>query len=128
MAFEERRNDVLDAVDDAEEAADRGAGEAAVADIADELEQLVPIAADIDDEDRLVVQAELLPGDHLEGLVERAEPARQNREGVRHLEHAALALVHRADDEKLANAAMPDLLVVKMRRNDAGDPAAAGDH
>ena len=79
-----------------------------------ELEQRRPIAGDVDDHDRLVVQAELLPGDDLERLVERAEAARQHREGIGHLEHAALALVHAVDDDELAEPGMADLAVVEM--------------
>ena len=56
----------------------------------------------LDDHDGLVVQPELLPGDAFERLVERAEPAGQNGEGVRPLDHALLALVHGADDDEFA--------------------------
>jgi len=71
----EDREQVLDAADRAEMVEDRGVGEAAVDDVVDEAQQLLPVAGDVDDDDRLVVEAELLPGDDLEGLVERAEAA-----------------------------------------------------
>ena len=93
----------------------------------DERSKRRPVARDIDDEDRLVVEPELLPGDDLEGLVERAEAAGQHGEGVGQLEHPAFALVHAVDDDELADAGMADLAIVQVVGNDAGDAAAAGE-
>src|SRR6185312_14247728 len=86
-----------------------------------------PIAGDVGDDDRLAVQAELPPGQHLDGLVERAEAAGQYRESVGQLEHALLALMHAGDDDQVLNAAMRHFAVVEMARDDAGDAAAAGE-
>ena len=49
---------------------------------------------DVAQQDRLVVQPKLSPGDDLDGLVQRAQPARQRHERVRLREHALLAAVH----------------------------------
>src|SRR5260221_5000294 len=113
------------AVEDVEQPADRRRGETAVDDMIDQGPEFSPIAGDVDQDDRLVVQPKLLPGDDLEGLLDRADSAGQYGEGVGALEHQVLALVHAADDDQLADAVMADLAVVKMRRDDPGDAAAA---
>src|SRR5215470_12441436 len=59
-----------------------GGREALLDDVVDQLEQRLPEAVDVDQDDRLVVQPQLPPGQHLEGLVERAEAAGEDREGV----------------------------------------------
>ena len=46
----------------------------------------------------LGMQPELRPGDDLDQFVERAHAARQADEGIRHVGHERLALVHRVDD------------------------------
>ena len=95
-------------------------------DMLEEREQRRPISGDVDDDERLVVQAELPPGDHLDGLVERAEAARQHGEGVGDLEHALLALMHAADDDHVSDTGMRHFAVVEMTRDDAGDAPAGG--
>ena len=54
----------------------------------------LPEAFDVGDQDRLLVAAELRPGELLDQFLQRADAARQGDEGVGHLEHLALALVH----------------------------------
>jgi hypothetical protein len=95
--------------------------------VVDQREQRRPIAGNVEDDDGLVVERELLPGDDLEEFVERPEAARQDGEGVRHLEHELLALVHAANHPQVADAVMSDLLVMEMRGDDAGDAAVAGE-
>ena len=58
-------------------------------------------AVDVEERAGLVADAELAPGQHLEHLVQRAEAAGQGDETVGQVEHARLALVHRADDFQL---------------------------
>src|SRR5215472_5378980 len=95
--------------------------------VIDEHQQRSPIARYVHDHDGLVVEAELFPGHALESLVERAEAARQDREGVRPLEHALLPLVHGAHDDELAHPRMRDLAAVQEVRNDSDDMAAGGE-
>src|SRR5262245_12155989 len=49
--------------------------------------EAVPVAADVERADRLRVDAELCPREHLEQLLERAEPAGQREEAVRQPGH-----------------------------------------
>ena len=80
----------------------------------------VPEALDIGDQDRLLVAAELRPGELLDQLLQRADAARQRHEGVGALEHDALALVHVAGDDPLLHARQHVLAVDQEVRNDAG--------
>src|SRR5665213_4468641 len=75
--FAHRRGQILDPRQDAIETARVAPGEALVDDMVEKAQQRRPITLDVDDEDRLVVQSQLLPGDDFEHLLERAEPARQ---------------------------------------------------
>ena len=68
----------------------------------DEREQVVEVAGDVDDPDRLRVEAELSPGDRLHQLVQRPEAPGKRDEPVRELVHQRLALVERLDDVELA--------------------------
>ena len=102
---------LLDGGDDLEEAAVRRGGEALGDDVIDKAEQGAPVAGDIDQDDRLVMQAELAPGQDLEGLVQRAEPAGHDGEGVGLLEHHVFALMHAVDHDQLGGAAMADLVL-----------------
>src|SRR3546814_11453846 len=58
----------------------------------DQAQQRVPVAVEVHQDDRLVVQLELTPGDDLEGLVQGAEAAGQRAEGVGAPGHALLAI------------------------------------
>src|SRR6185312_14025369 len=102
-------------------------GEAVRDGMLEEVDERRPISRDVGDDHRLAVQAELPPGQHLDGLVERAEAAGQYRESVGQLEHALLALMHAGDDDQVLNAAMRHFAVVEMTRHDAGDAAAGGE-
>ena len=70
------------------------------------------------------MDAELLPGEDLDQLLERADPARQGHERVRELGHQRLALVHRLHDVQLGQAAVGDLAVHELLRDHADDLAA----
>ena len=59
------------------------------------LEQWRPVAGGVEQDDRLGDQPELVPGEHLGELVDRAEPAGQDDEPVGQLVEPRLALVHR---------------------------------
>ncbi len=90
----------------------------------EQIAQLLPIARDIDQKDRLVVQPKLAPGEDFEGLVERADAARQDRESIRPFGHQPLAVVHAAGDDEFAGAWMRQLGIAQPVRDDADDPAA----
>ena len=64
----------------------------------------IPEAFDVGDQDRLLVAAELRPGELLDQFLQRADAAGQRHEGVGALEHDALALVHVAGDDHLLRA------------------------
>ena len=64
-------------------------------------QQVVPVAAHVEQPDRLRVQAELGPRHDLGQLLERAEAAGQRDERVGQLGHDRLALVERGDDAQL---------------------------
>src|SRR6516165_10552992 len=74
----DRLHQFLDGGNDLVEIAVGGCGKALGDHIIDEAQEALPIAGDIDQEDGLVMQAELAPGEHLEGLVQRAETTGQD--------------------------------------------------
>ena len=53
----------------------------------------------LSDQDRLLVAAELRPGELLDQFLQRPDAAGQRHEGVGALEHDAFALVHVARDD-----------------------------
>jgi hypothetical protein len=77
--------------------------------VAQELEQMVEIAFDVEDSDRLGLQLQLQPSNHLEHFFERAIAAGQHDERIAAVSHRALALVHRLDDLQLGEAAVRNL-------------------
>jgi hypothetical protein len=83
-------------------------------------------AGDIGDQDRLVVQLELAPGEDLECLVERSQPAGEADEGIRHLEHAALAAVHAVGDDHFVQRGMRHLAAHEEIRDYPDDIASRG--
>src|SRR6266478_3467573 len=119
----ERLHKHVDGLDHLEQRARSARGETLLYDMIDERLELLPIAGNVDDDDRLVMQQELLPGDDFKRFLNRADPAGEDGEGVGPLEHELLALVHAADDDQLVDAVVADFTVIEMRGNDAGDPA-----
>ena len=85
-----------------------------------------PVALDIEDDDRGIVQPDLLPGHDLERLVEGPEAARQHDEGVRHREHPPLAIMHAVGDDPIGELTMTDLVANQEVRDDADHLAAGG--
>ncbi len=67
-----------------------------------------------------------LPGDDLEGLVERAEAAGQHTEGIGQRAHAHLAEVHGGHHLQFGDRLVADLLDHEVLGDDADDPAAGG--
>ena len=68
-------------------------------------EQRPPEAADVGDQHRLGMTRELDPGHLLDEFFQRADAAGQRDEGVRALEHQALAGVHVGHDDVLLRRA-----------------------
>src|SRR5471032_2040031 len=85
----------------------------------------LPIAALVDDHDRLGVQAQGAPGQDLEELLQGADAARQDHESVRAVEHLELALVHGLDDHGFGEIRVARLALQQEARDDAHDLAAA---
>ena len=102
-------------------------GKARVDNMIEKGAQRGPVAVDVDEQDRLVVQPKLLPADDLQHLVESSDPARQYRKAIRLLGHQPLALVHAADDDQFGHAAMSHLGIAKMRRDNAGHFSFGGE-
>ena len=73
------------------------------------------------------MQAELLPREQLEQLVERAGAAGERDHGVGELGHQRLALVHGLDDVQLGQAGVGDLVLDQPRRDHADHRAAGGE-
>ena len=92
--------------------------------VGEEREQRAPEAPDIGDEDRLRVAIELDPGQLLDQLFQRADPARQGDERVGAIEHRLLALVHVLDDEHLLDGGQRMFLADEEARDDPGHIAA----
>jgi hypothetical protein len=93
----------------------------------DEGNQRLPVAFDIDQEDRLGVQAELRPGQHLEEFVERAGAAGQDRDRVGVHEHDLLAFVHGLGDDQPAQVAAAGFGLHQMGRDHPEGRAARRD-
>ena len=91
----------------------------------EQYQQRVPEAVDIGKHDRLGVPAELRPGELLDELFKRAEPAGERHEGVRLDEHQRLPLMHVVDDDELLSLDQHVLALAQEAGNDAGDVAAS---
>ena len=90
------------------------------------------IVFDIEEGHRLVVKAELGPGEDFKELLEGAEPARQRDEAVGQLGHARLPGVHRINDFEAGEAFVADFPFKKRARDHphrlaAGSQAGIGD-
>ena len=80
--FAQHGQNFFDVLGDEEIDAQRRWHEFHGAHVLDQGQERSPIAGDIGDQDRLLVAAELSPGDLLDQFFERAKPARQGDEGV----------------------------------------------
>jgi hypothetical protein len=90
------------------------------------LEQRRPVAVRVEQDDRAVVVAELLQRDDLDELLERADAAGEDHEGVALGVHAVLALPHRVGADELGDLRQGDLAGGEAVRDDAEDlPAGA---
>jgi len=92
--------------------------------VAQQPEQGVPVACDVQQHQRLGVQTELRPCQHLEELVQRAGAARQDQRRVGIHEHHLLALVHGLGDDQSAQIAAGHFPAHQMLRDHAQRVAA----
>src|SRR5262245_11222431 len=112
---------------DQEERRVLGPDEALLLGVLEQGEEPGPVAADVDQADRLLVNAELGPGEDLEDLLERPEAARQRHEAVRERRHHGLALVHRAHQMQRGEPDVRVLLPGEAARQHADRLAAGGE-
>ena len=94
--------------------------------VVEKLAQLRPVAADIGEQDRLVVEPELLPAEDLEHLVEGADATGQNGECICSLRHQTFSLMHALDHHQFRRTGVRQLGVAQARWNDPDDFSAAG--
>ena len=90
------------------------------------LAQRIEEAVYIEQAHRLVVDAQLDPGDRLEQLFQCTNAPRQGDKCVCKLCHAGFALVHGLDDLKMTDRFAGYLLGSKRTRDDSVDGCAAG--
>src|SRR5690606_3715598 len=86
-----------------------------------------PETADIRQDDRLVMAAELRPGHYLDNLLQRADAAGERDESVGFLEHPVLAGVHVFGHDEFVEAGergFGRLFGDEETRNDADDGSA----
>ena len=79
----------------------------------------------VEDQDRLLVAADLRPGELLDQFLQRPDPARKRDEGVRTLEHDALSLMHVAGDDPLLRALQHEFGADQKIRHHAGHGSTA---
>jgi len=103
-----------------------GAQEALVDSVLKKAQHRLPVAGHVEQADRLAMQAELLPGEQLEQLVERPAAARQGDNRVGQLGHQRLALVHGLDHVQLGATGMGNLMLYQPVGDHADHRAAAG--
>ena len=102
--------------------------EAGINDVLDLVEQMLPIASQIENDDRFLMQTKLPPGGNLHGLVERTKPAGQNNERIALSIHHFLALVHRVHDMQFGDTGVTDFNTLQKAEDNPCDMAARLDH
>src|SRR6185503_11560645 len=84
----------------------------------------IEISCDVQQPDRLGMQAELSPGDDLAEFFKRSETAGHRDEAVGKLHHQRFAFVHRTDNAQFREVNAPDFTSEQSVRDDADDLAA----
>lgn len=87
-----------------------GIGEAGGDDGINQPQQRRPVAIDVEEDDRRIVQPSCRQVISSMSLLKGAHPARQNDEGVRHLEHLPLAVVHAVGDHQIGELSVADFV------------------
>jgi nucleoid-associated protein YgaU len=83
----------------------------------DQADQRLPVPLDVQQEDRLAVQPDLRPGQHLEEFIQRARATGQHHDGVGIHEHDLLPLVHVFGHDGLGHVARGPFAAKKMHRD-----------
>lgn len=99
--------------------------EAGVAGVAKKREEVVEVAAHVEEADGVGVNPKLSPGEYLEEFIERSDAAGQSDEPSGDVGHEFFSLVHGVDDFEPVDAVVTDLLVEELLGDDAGDSATA---
>src|SRR5512144_1475030 len=86
-----------------------------------EIDERRPIAVHVENDDRRIVEPQLLPCNDLEGFVESSETARENHESIGHLEHSPLSVMHAFRHDEIGKAAVTHLVADQKVRYDADD-------
>lgn len=89
--------------------------------VIEKIDELVIEAADVDEERRLLVQAERLPGEHLEHLFECAEASGKHEKSISQLTHHGFASVHVGGDVQLGQGVVRYLEIYEQLGDDADD-------
>ena len=102
------------------------AHEVAVGGTAQHLDEWIVVAVDVEDDDRVEVEAKLLPGDDFEQFLERATTAGQGHATVAEVGHGLLAGVHVGRLDELGEARVVPALLDHEGGNDARHLASCG--
>lgn len=94
--------------------------------VIEEVEQAVVEAVGVEEKDGFLMQAERVPGEDLEELLEGAEASGKRDEGVSVLADEGLAGVHGVGDVQLGDAAVGDFEIDEHLWNNADDFTASG--
>jgi hypothetical protein len=95
--------------------------------VIEEGEELVVEAVEVEQEDRLLMKLEGLPGEDLEHLLEGAKAARKNDEGVGLFAHESLTGVHGVGDVKLGYAVVGYFEIDEDLWDNADDTTSGGE-
>lgn len=92
--------------------------------VVQELKQMVVVALDVQNAAGLALQSELVPGEDLAELVERAIAAGQGNESIGEFGHKGFALVHGPGHAQVRQTAMRHLACHQVTGHDADDFSA----
>src|SRR5271154_2999839 len=96
--------------------------------VVEERDQIRVEAVDVEQSRRVVVLAELRPGQHLGHFIERAGPARKRNEAVGQLGHQRFSFSHRTHDAQVRQSTMRNFVADEGIGNHADDFAARLQH
>jgi len=96
--------------------------------VVEEGDQRIKIVLSVEEPARLVVHAELRPGEDLAKLFERPEAAGQGDERIREIRHQRLAFMHRPDDAQIRQPGVRHFLVCQCLRNHADHVPTGVEH
>ncbi len=92
--------------------------------VIEKIQQLVVKAVDVNEDRRLLMQTERLPGENFKHLFEGAEASGQDKKGIGQLPHHGLAGVHIGRDVEFGKSAMGDFEIDEDLRDNSDDAPA----